>query len=487
MKRFSLLLKVLGGIAICVLLYLYATRDKLAEVYVTSGAGEMQFRFAQLNNAELRNLTPDNGNYIKLLSESRRQPIYGFGAAVTGSTCYNLMQMSEEDREKILQECFSPEEMAMSFIRISIGASDFSLDEYTCCDKEGIEFFELHEYDRRDLLPILKRILEINPTIRIVGSPWSCPRWMKIDPETGEQYYSWTSGILNPKYYADYAEYFVRWIGEMEAEGIPIYAITVQNEPLNKGNSMSLYMGWEQQRDFIRDHLGPEFAKNDIKTKIWLFDHNYNYDNIAEEQNYPLNILADKEAAKYIAGSAWHNYGGDPSTLDGIHAAHPDKEIFFTEASIGSWNYNFDGCLLWDFSNIFLGTLNRYGRGVTLWNLILDDKGAPNRPKGCRTCYGAIEISSETYDYASLDRKSHYYNIVHCSKVIQPDAWAVDVEAALPEGVEMAAFVNPDSTLAIVAANHNKEWKEIIVKGNHKEFTLTLPARSIASARWEDK
>lgn len=486
MKRFSLLLKVLG-IAICVLLYLYATRDKLAEVYVTSGAGEMQFRFAQLNNAELRNLTPDNGNYIKLLSESRRQPIYGFGAAVTGSTCYNLMQMSEEDREKILQECFSPEEMAMSFIRISIGASDFSLDEYTCCDKEGIEFFELHEYDRRGLLPILKRILEINPTIRIVGSPWSCPRWMKIDPETGEQYNSWTSGILNPKYYADYAEYFVRWIGEMEAEGIPIYAITVQNEPLNKGNSMSLYMGWEQQRDFIRDHLGPEFAKNDIKTKIWLFDHNYNYDNIAEEQNYPLNILADKEAAKYIAGSAWHNYGGDPSTLDGIHAAHPDKEIFFTEASIGFWNYNFDGCLLWDFSNIFLGTLNRYGRGVTLWNLILDDKGAPNRPKGCRTCYGAIEISSETYDYASLDRKSHYYNIVHCSKVIQPDAWAVDVEATLPEGVEMAAFINPDSTLAIVAANHNKEWKEIVVKGNRKEFTLTLPARSIASARWEDE
>ena len=484
MKRFLLNIRTL---TLLLLLAGFTSCQELAEVYVTSGAGEMQFRFAQFNNAELQAVTPAKGNYIRLLSESRRQPIYGFGAAITGSTCYNLLKMNEEDREKILQECFSPEEMAMSFIRISIGASDFSLDEYTCCDKEGIEFFELHEYDRRDLLPILKRILEINPSIRIVGSPWSCPRWMKIHPKTGEPYNSWTSGILNPKYYADYAEYFVRWIAEMEAEGIPIYAITVQNEPLNRGNSMSLYMGWEQQRDFIRDHLGPEFKKHNIETKIWLFDHNYNFDNIAEEQDYPLHSLKDPEASKYIAGSAWHNYGGDPATLDRVHEAYPDKEIFFTEASIGKWNYNFDGCLLWDFSNIFLGTLNRYGRGVTLWNLLLDENGAPNRPKGCQTCYGAIEITSGSYDYASLDRKSHYYNIVHCSKVIMPDAWAIDVEQSLPEGVEMAAFVNPDSSLALIAANHNKEQKDIVVKDAEREFTLTLPARSIVSARWESK
>ena len=457
-----------------------------AEVYVTSGEGDMQFRFAQLGNAELRKVAPSEGNFIQLKPESHRQPVYGFGAAITGSTCYNLLKMSEEDREAILQECFSPEQMAMSFIRISIGASDFSLDEYTCCDKEGIEFFELHEYDKRDLLPILKRILEINPAVRIVGSPWSCPKWMKIHHETGEPFDSWTSGILNPKYYADYAEYFVRWIGEMEAEGIPIYAVTVQNEPLNHGNSMSLYMGWEQQRDFIRDHLGPEFEKHDIKAKIWAFDHNYNYDNVPDQQGYPLNIFADSEASKYIAGSAWHNYGGRVSELDRIYKAYPDKEIFFTEASIGTWNYDFSKCLVNDFASIFIGTLNRYGRGVTLWNLILDDKGAPNRPKGCRTCFGAIEISSKTYDYASLDRKSHYYNIAHCSKVILPDAWCVDVEAELPRGVEMSAFVNLDGSLAVVAVNRSKEAQEVVVKGTKREFTLTLPAGSIASARWTE-
>lgn len=456
-----------------------------ATVYVTSGTGDVQYRFAEYD-APLSSVGSAEGNYIRLQTQQELQPVYGFGAAITGSTCYNLMQMSEEDREAILQECFSPEKMRMNFIRVSIGASDFSLDEYTCCDKEGIEFFELHEYDRRDLLPILKQILEINPNVRIVGSPWSCPKWMKLHPETGEPYDSWTSGILNPKYYADYAEYFVRWVGEMEAEGIPIYAITVQNEPLNHGNSMSLYMGWEQQRDFIRDYLGPEFERNQIEAKIWAFDHNYNYDNIPDQQGYPLNILADKEAAKYIDGSAWHNYGGKVEELDRILAAYPDKEIFFTEASIGTWNYNFEKCLVWDFASIFIGTLNRGGRGVTLWNLILDDKGAPNRPGGCRTCFGAIEISSESYDYASLDRKSHYYNIVHCSKVIDQDAMHIGVDSSLQEGIEMAAFKNPDSSLAIVAVNHNTEPQEVVVQGAKREFTLTIPARSIASARWEE-
>ena len=474
---------------VCVALFalMISSCNRLAEVYITSGEGhEPQLSFAQVEGVELREVGTEIENFIQLQPEQTLQPIYGFGAAITGSTCYNLLQMTEEDREKILQECFSPEQMDMSFIRISIGASDFSLDEYTCCDKEGIEFFELHEYDRRDLIPILKRILEINPSVRIVGSPWSCPKWMKINEQTGEPYDSWTGGILNPKYYDDYAEYFVRWVGEMEAEGIPIYAITIQNEPLNRGNSMSLYMGWEQQRDFIRDHLGPEFESNDIDAKIWIFDHNYNYDNIPDQQGYPLHILADKEAAKYIDGSAWHNYGGRVTELDRIYEAHPDLDIFFSEASIGTWNYDYSKCLVNDFASIFIGTMNRGGRGVTLWNLILDDKGAPNRPGGCRTCFGAIEISSKDYSYASLNRKSHYYNIVHCSKVVKQDAFRVATQESLPEGVQMTAFRNPDSSLAVVAVNRSEQQQDVVVRGAKREFTLTIPAGSIASARWEE-
>lgn len=456
---------------------------RTADIYVTTAAADRLFDHTA---QPLAALSSDSLRRITLDTTQRLQPVYGFGAAITGSTCYNLLRMPEEDRDSLLRECFAPEQMAFSFIRISIGASDFSLDEYTCCDRPGIEFFELHEYDRRDLIPILKRILEINPSVKIVASPWSCPKWMKIGYDNDRPFDSWTDGRLNPDCYDDYAEYFVLWIAEMEAAGIPIYAVTVQNEPLNRGNSMSLYMGWEQQRDFIRDHLGPAFERNGIDTRIWLFDHNYNYDNIADQQDYPLHILADTAAARYVAGTAWHNYGGRPETLDGIHAAFPDKEIFFTEASIGTWNYDFGKCLVNDFASIFLGTLNRWGRGVTLWNLLLDDKGAPNRPKGCRTCYGAVEISSERYDYASLVRKSHYYNIAHCSKVIEPGAVRVASTSECGDAVQSAAFANPDGTYALVAANLSEQPQTVEIAGTGSYITLALPPRSIASVRWRE-
>ena len=416
-----------------------------ADIYTTTATADRLFDHTR---QALESRSRDTLPAITIDTASRLQPVYGFGAAITGSTCYNLLRMSEADRDSLLRECFDPDRMAFSFIRISIGASDFSLDEYTCCDRPGIEFFELHEYDRRDLIPILKRILEINPAVKIVASPWSCPRWMKIGYDNDRPFESWTDGRLNPMYYDDYAEYFVLWIAEMEAAGIPVYAVTVQNEPLNRGNSMSLYMGWEQQRDFIR------------------------------------GILADTAAARYIAGSAWHNYGGRVETLDRIHDACPDKEIFFTEASIGTWNYDFGKCLVNDFASIFLGTLNRWGRGVTLWNLLLDEKGAPNRPKGCRTCYGAIEISSESYDYASLVRKSHYYDIAHCSKVIAPGAVRLASASECGEAIVSAAFANPDGSYALVAANLSESERSVEITGTGRYLTLTLPPRSIVSAKW---
>ena len=417
-----------------------------ADIYTTTATADRLFDHTR---QALESRSRDTLPAITIDTASRLQPVYGFGAAITGSTCYNLLRMGEADRDSLLHECFDPGRMAFSFIRISIGASDFSLDEYTCCDRPGIEFFELHEYDRRDLIPILKRILEINPAVKIVASPWSCPRWMKIGYDNDRPFESWT-----------------------------------ENEPLNRGNSMSLYMGWEQQRDFIRDHLGPAFERNGIDTKIWIFDHNYNYDNIADQQDYPLRILADTAAARYIAGSAWHNYGGRVETLDRIHDACPDKEIFFTEASIGTWNYDFGKCLVNDFASIFLGTLNRWGRGVTLWNLLLDEKGAPNRPKGCRTCYGAIEISSESYDYASLVRKSHYYDIAHCSKVIAPGAVRLASASECGEAIVSAAFANPDGSYALVAANLSESERSVEITGTGRYLTLTLPPRSIVSAKW---
>lgn len=451
--------------------------------YVTSADKSKLFAAEPLELYSPASMSP---NRITLDPGVTYQAIDGFGAAITGATCYNLLKMTQEDRETFLKEIFDPEEgLGVSLIRVSIGSSDFGLDEYTWCDTPGIENFAVHAYDRRDLFPVLKAIYDINPDVKIIGSPWSAPRWMKRAADDDSDYYGWTSGRLKPSCYQDYAEYFVRWIQTMEAEGFDISAITVQNEPLNHGNSMSMYMPWEEQRDFIKTALGPAFEKAGIDTKILLFDHNYNYDNIPSQKSYPLNIYADAEASRYAAGSAWHNYGGNVSELDNIVAAAPDKEIYFTEASIGTWNYTFESCLINDFDNIFMQTLARGNKGVTLWNLMLDDKGAPNRPGGCQTCYGAVEVSSSSYRIT--DRLSHYYNIAHASKVIRPGARRIKASGLNLSSLEYQAFLNPDGSYGLIFLNKGTEAVSFAVMDASHSVRYEAPAKSIVSILWKNE
>ncbi|MBR1539543.1 MAG: glucosylceramidase, partial [Bacteroidales bacterium] len=360
-----------------------------ALVYTTNTSG-LRFQESRVPIGE-----PVEDAFNVTLTGESFQTVDGFGFAITQASCYNLLQMPADGRNRFLKEIFSREEgLGSSLIRVCIGGSDFSLDEFTWCDRPGIGNFAVHPLDEQYLFPILKEIFAINPAVRIIASPWSCPRWMKVDAQ-GRPFDSWTDGRLNPAFYGDYARYFVQWVQEMERRGFPIYAVTLQNEPLNPGNSMSLYMPWQDQRDFLKV-VGPAFAEAGLKTKILLFDHNYNFDGIASQNDYPLRIFEDAEAAPFAAGSAWHNYGGSVTTLDRVHGRFPDKEIYFTEASIGTWNYQYEKCVIDDFRDIFLGTLSRYGKGVTLWNLMLDDQRRPYRPGGCSTCFGAVSISSSS-------------------------------------------------------------------------------------------
>jgi len=457
------------------------------EGYITSQS--LAYTFTKLT-ADFASVTM-SPTKITLDPSVQYQEIDGFGAALTGSSCYNLMKMTAEDRTKFLKATFDPVEgMGFSFIRMHIGGSDFSMDEYTCCDREGIEFFEIPAIEREGIWPVLREIMQINPDLKIMGSPWSCPRWMKVNHnDMKSEWNRWTSGRLNPKYYADYAEYFVRWVQEMEAEGFPIFAITMQNEPLNHGNSMSLYMPWEDQLAFIK-HLGPAFEKAGIDTKILLFDHNYNYDNKAGQERYPLKIFADAEAAKYADGSAWHSYGGHVSELDYINEMAPGKSIYFTEASIGTWisDGTWDGvlkaCILNDFEHNFLGVLSRNGSGVIMWNLMLDNDRKPYRPGGCSTCFGAVEINNS--NYKSLRYSSHYYDIAHCSKVVKPGAKRIKSSGYTANGLTYEAFQNPDGSFAVLALNRSSEDIQVSFQGPNKGFRFTIPATAITSLRWSE-
>ena len=431
-------------------------------------------------------LAPGTSGVVSL-TEERLQRIDGFGMAVTQAACYNLLKMSQADRTKFLTEIFSPTDgLGSSLIRVCIGGSDFSLDEFTWCDQEGIENFAVHQSDIDYLFPVLDEILAINPGVKIIGSPWSAPRWMKRAVNSDEDFYSWTSGRLKPSCYTDYAAYFVKWIREMESRGYPIHAITIQNEPLNKGNSMSMYMTWQEQRDFIKEALGPAFRDAGLSTEILLFDHNYNYDGIASQKNYPVNILADAQAAQYVGGTAWHNYGGEVSELTSVYAKYPELDLYFTEASIGTWNHgSFGDNFVSDFRSAFLGVLIRGGNGSVVWNLMLDKEGKPYRPGGCGTCYGAVTIGP-SYSYESIVRNTHYYFVAHCSKAIRPGARRVVTSGSAPAGLEFAVFQNPDGSYAAVVLNSSSAVQEMTFRTGSHSVKMLFPSSAITSLTWKD-
>ena len=455
-------------------------------MYITTATRSQDFRKHARNFSDRDNMSPST---IKLEPATRFQTMDGFGASVTGSTCYNLMQMSAENRNKFLRQTFSHTEgFGHSYTRISIGASDFSLGEYTLCDTPGIENFALTTEETQYIIPILKEILAINPTLKIMGSPWTPPRWMKVNNLTDRQpHNSWTGGQLNPQHYADYAAYFVKWIQAFAAEGIKIHSVTPQNEPLHAGNSVSLFMGWQEQHEFVGNHMAPQFKNAGLDTKIYLFDHNYNYDLIADQQGYPMRIYEAGIDSDVVAGAAYHNYFGDRSELLEVQRLFPDRELVFTEASIGTWNdgRNLETRLIEDMREIGLGTVNNWCRAVIVWNLMLDFDRGPNRPGGCRTCFGAVDIDQSNYEI--ITRNSHYYMISHLAAVVKPGAVRIGTSGFSDPDFIHSAFENTDGTYALVAFNSSAQARTVTIDDGKQHFSYEVPARAVISYKWKIK
>ena len=462
-----------------------------ARVLTTSGD-----RMQSLEASSVRAYGDSTDDAILLRPSDPCQEIDGFGYALTYSSCYNLLRMPEEARDELLTKTFSPTEgHGVSYVRISLGCNDFSSDEYSLCDRhdEGetdpLRHFSLHSDETDYIIPVLKRIIAINPSLKIIAAPWTPPRWMKYHEERGESPDSegtgdWTGGRLRPKYYGIYGEYFVKFIQTMAANGVRIHAVSPQNEPLNWGNSASLYMEWEEQRDFVKTALGPQMKAAGLSTKIYAFDHNYNYDNIESQKNYPGKIYEDAAASQYLAGAAYHNYGGNREELLNIHQAYPEKELLFTETSIGTWNSGRDLSkrLMEDMEEVALGTINNWCKGVIVWNLMLDNDRGPNREGGCQTCYGAVDINNS--DYKTIIRNSHYYIIAHLSSVVKPGAVRIATTGYTDNGITCSAFENTDGTYAFVLINNNEKSKKITVSDGQRHFAYDVPGKSVTSYRW---
>lgn len=402
------------------------------------------------------------------------QDIDGFGFAITSTAAYNLLKMSEVDRKGFLTKVFSPAYgYGCSYVRIPIGTSDYALSEYTCCDTPGIENFALTDEETKYIIPVMKEILAINPDVKVMSAPWTAPRWMKTNG-------NWTSGELKTEYYQDYATYFVKWIQAFAANGINITAITPQNEPLNRGNSASMYMGWEQQRDFIKQALGPKLRQAGLSTQIYLFDHNYNYDNDASQSHYPLKVYEDADAAQYITGAAYHNYGGSASEMTYVHNQRPDKQLLFTEWTAGTWSHDVSiREVMDDTRNLVFDVVKNWGRGAMVWNLMLDSKRGPYRPGGCSTGNGAVDLMD---DNRTIRYNSFYYTMCLAASAVRPGAKRVEASGSA-DNINYVAFKNPDGFGLVITNKADKARSLTVTDGSHT-FVVSLPAKSAVSCRW---
>ncbi len=404
------------------------------------------------------------------------QEIEGFGAALTGSSAYLIDEvLNETEGHNLLTDLFDREQgIGISYLRLTMGASDFSLSDFTYDDMPAgqtdfnLEHFSLSQ-DLQDVVPVLKKIVEINPQINLMGSPWSPPAWMKTNGNL-------KGGKLKTNCYSVYADYFVKYIQLMAAEGITISAITPQNEPLYfTAGYPCMEMQPGEQLAFIKNNLGPKFQAQGMTTKIIIYDHNW------DRPDYPVTILSDAVARSFITGSAFHAYAGDVTAMTTVHDAYPDKGLYFTEISGGAWATDFAGNLMWNMKNIFIGTTENWSKCALLWNLALDQNYGPQN-SGCSNCRGVVTI---TYPGGQITKNEEYYSIAHFSKFVVPGAVRIlSTPAQTLSNTGSVAFQNPDGSKVLVFCNYGNSAKTFGVKQGKNNFNYAIDGQSVVTILW---
>lgn len=442
----------------------FSGKSNTAEIWLTTGNEKVKL---QKQNAVNFTKNSDNLPKIEVDANQTFQSVDGFGYTLTGGSVEVLNELTPAKRKALLQEIFGKGSngISVSYLRLSIGASDldgtvFSYDDVPAGQTDiSLSKFSLEK--NRALILMLKEILAINPKIKIIAAPWSAPVWMKDNGKS-------IGGSLKPEYYSVYANYFVKYIQEMKKEGITIDAVTPQNEPLHPGNNPSLYMTSDQQKDFIKNYLGPAFIKNNISTKIVVYDHNLN------KPEYAINILNDPEAKKYVDGSAFHLYEGEVSAMSTVHNAHPDRNLYFTEQWTGSKG-DFKGDLNWHTRNVIIGTMRNWSKIALEWNLANDENFNPHTPGGCTECKGAITVA----DKDNFTRNVSYYIIAHASKFIPPNS--VRIASTQTEKVASAAFKTPEGKIVLILQNDSEQPERISISFKGKNAPVVLEGQSVAT------
>ncbi len=444
----------------------------IAQWWVTKG--DQSVLLVSQPNLDIVNSTTTSFTTITVNPAQQYQEIEGFGAALTGSSAYLINQkLNASQRQSLLNDLFDKTNgIGISYLRLTMGASDFSLQDYTYNDMpSGQQDPDLNTFsiagDEDDVIPVLQQILGINPDIKLMGSPWSAPAWMK----TGQNLHG---GSLQTQWYDAYADYFVKYINAYAAIGITIDAVTPQNEPLHETAAYpSMLMPATSQAQFIGQSLGPAFATAGINTKIIAYDHNF------DQYQYPITVLNNSDANQYISGSAFHAYAGNVSAMSAVHNAHPDKGLYFTEISGGNWSLDFSGNLEWNMENILIGTTKNWSKTALFWNLALNENHGPAN-NGCTDCRGVVTISST----GQIIKNVEYYSIAHFSKFVKAGAYRINSSNASDSSINNVAFQNPDGSKVLILLNKSQNPKTVSVIIGDNRFDCNLDKKSVATITW---
>jgi glucosylceramidase len=412
---------------------------------------------------------------IRVEESIRYQTIDGFGASLTDSSAWLLdRRLTPEQRKETLDHLFDPKSgIGLSILRQPMGASDFAITEYSYDDvAKGEKDFKLEkfsiEHDRAYIIPLVKQALARNPNLKIIASPWSPPGWMKTSQ-------SMIFGALSPEAYPAFANYFVKFIKAYEAEGIPIYAITMQNEPLNiPGNYPGMGMTAVEQTAFLRDHLGPALKAAGLKTKVFVFDHNWDL------IEYPNTVLSDAKAAAFAAGTATHCYGGVPTAQNELHERFPEKEIWMTECSGGDWQ---KGNLLEQQARLIINSTRNWAKTVVLWNIALDQNHEPYLG-GCTTCRGIVTVNHSASP-AQVIPTVDFTALGHVSKFVKQGARRIESNSFDQGSLEDVAFQNPDGSIVLLVLNSSGAPVPFNIAWKSEYASYKLPAGGVATFVWQ--
>jgi glucosylceramidase len=405
------------------------------------------------------------------------QVFTGLGASLTDSSAYVIQNdLDATQRAALLQELFGQAPgINLNILRQPMGASDFAVNgSYSYDDVPPgmtdpmLASFSI-AHDEAYIIPLLQQALAVNPRLMVFAVPWSAPAWMKSSG-------TMNGGGLDTAYLPQLAQYFLRFLQAYQADGIGIGAISMQNEPLNSTAAYpSASVPDDIEADFIANHLGPALNGAGLNT-VQILGYDHNWDNTS----YAESLLASA-AAPYLAGTAFHCYAGDVSAQSIVHAAFPDKAIWFTECS-GTVGSDFAADLVWNTEHLLIGATRNWAQGITLWNLALDQDSGPTNG-GCMACRGVVTIDTRTAP-ATITRNVEYYALGQLSRFVIGGAMRIDSNSYANGGIEDVAFQNPDGSIVLLVLNPASTTQPFSVAWHNTRFDYSLPAQSVATFVW---